>query len=57
MKRAVWVAVTLLTMSWGAPAKIVDRIVAQVNDYIITLSDLNREMADVRQELSSKYSG
>ncbi len=57
MRRAFWVAVTVLTMSWGARAKIVDRIVAQVNDDIITLSDLNREMADVRQELSSKYSG
>jgi peptidyl-prolyl cis-trans isomerase SurA len=31
--------------------------VAQVNDDIITLSDLNREMAEIRQELSAKYSG
>ncbi len=57
MKKAFWVAVIVLAASWGAPAKVVDRIVAQVNDDIITLSDLNREMADIRQQLSAKYSG
>jgi parvulin-like peptidyl-prolyl isomerase len=39
------------------PAKVVDRIVAQVNDDIITLSDLNHAMAQVRQELADKYAG
>lgn len=57
MRRTFLVAVAVLTMSWGVPAKIVDRIVAQVNDDIITLSDLNREMAEIRQELSGKFSG
>ena len=37
--------------------KTVDRIVAQVNDDIITLSDVNREMATARQELAQKYTG
>jgi peptidyl-prolyl cis-trans isomerase SurA len=41
----------------GVSAKVVDRIVAQVNDDIITLSDLNREMAEVREDLATKYSG
>jgi peptidyl-prolyl cis-trans isomerase SurA len=48
-----------LVMLWGisADAKIVDRILAQVNDDIITLSDLNREMGEIRQELAKKYTG
>jgi peptidyl-prolyl cis-trans isomerase SurA len=48
-------------MVWGisaqAQAKVVDRILAQVNDDIITLSDLNREMGEIRQELAGKYTG
>jgi peptidyl-prolyl cis-trans isomerase SurA len=39
------------------PVKIVDRIVAQVNDDIITLSEVNRELGQVRQELAAKYTG
>jgi peptidyl-prolyl cis-trans isomerase SurA len=35
----------------------IDRIVAKVNEDIITLSDLNREMAQIRQDLASKYAG
>jgi len=57
MKEALWVLTTILILSWGAPAKIVDHIIAQVNDDIITLSDLNREMAEIRQDLATKYSG
>ena len=38
-------------------AKIVDRIIAQVNDDIITLSDLNKEMQGVREQLATKYTG
>jgi peptidyl-prolyl cis-trans isomerase SurA len=37
--------------------KTVDRILVQVNEEIITLSELNREMKSVRKELESKYSG
>ncbi len=47
----------LLLLSGDAAAKIVDRIVAQVNDDIITLSDMNREMADIRQDLATKFTG
>ncbi len=57
MNKAIGAAILVLTLSWGASAKIVDRIVAQVNDDIITLSDLNREMVDIKRELATKFSG
>jgi peptidyl-prolyl cis-trans isomerase SurA len=38
-------------------AKTVDRILVKVNDEIITLSELNREMEPVRKDIKSKYSG
>lgn len=38
-------------------AKTVDRILVKVNDEIITLSELNREMAPLRKDIQSKYSG
>jgi len=57
MKKVIWFAALLLTLSPGASARVVDRILAQVNDDIITLSDLNREMAAIRQDLSQKYTG
>ena len=38
-------------------AKTVDRIIAKVNDEIITQSELNRAMEPVRKDLASKYSG
>jgi peptidyl-prolyl cis-trans isomerase SurA len=57
MTRTFWVAGVVLALAGAAPAKIVDRIVAQVNDDIITLSDLNREVALIRQELATQYSG
>jgi len=44
-------------MAQTKPVKIVERVVAQVNDDIITLSEVNRELAQVRQELSAKYTG
>lgn len=40
-----------------ARAKTVDRIIAKVNDEIITQSELNRAMEPVRKELASRYSG
>ncbi len=57
MKKGLWIAVLLLTLCPYASAEIVDRILAQVNDDIITLSDLNREMAAIRQDLAQKYTG
>src|SRR5688572_7895557 len=57
MNRIVYAAFAVIVFGWNLPAKIVDRIVAQVNDDIITLSDLNREMQAVRQELATKYAG
>jgi peptidyl-prolyl cis-trans isomerase SurA len=58
MKRVLWAIPLIISMSWNADAaKIVDRIVAQVNDEIITLSDLNRALVTARQELSQKFAG
>jgi len=41
----------------SAQAKVVDRIYAQINDDIITMSDINRRMDTIRRELSKRYSG
>jgi peptidyl-prolyl cis-trans isomerase SurA len=57
MKNFLWVVSAIVFYFCCAEAKTVDRILAQVNDDIITMSDLNQEMAPYRQELSSKYSG
>ena len=47
----------VLLVSWLASAKTVDRIVAQVNDDIITLSELNRDLAQTREELKNQFTG
>ena len=57
MKRILWILPAVLFSLCSAEAKTVDRILVQVNDEIITLSELNREMAPFRQELAAKYSG
>jgi peptidyl-prolyl cis-trans isomerase SurA len=62
MRRFVWLVGSLLVLVPGLqsqtkPAKIVDRIVAQVNDDIITQSEINRELAQARQELAAKFTG
>jgi peptidyl-prolyl cis-trans isomerase SurA len=62
MKNLRWLIGALFLLTSGVqaqtkPVKIVDRIVAQVNDDIITLSEVNRELAQVRQELAAKYTG
>jgi peptidyl-prolyl cis-trans isomerase SurA len=57
MKQLLSIFPLILVLSGSASAKIVDRILAQVNDEIITQSDLNRRMAGMRQELASQYAG
>lgn len=57
MKKYLWTLTFLFLANAPAQPRVVDRIVAQVNDDIITLSDMNREMADIRRELASRYSG
>jgi peptidyl-prolyl cis-trans isomerase SurA len=62
MKKFVWLIILILvgcaaSPAQTKPAKVVDRIVAQVNDDIITLSELNRALVPIRQELADKYSG
>ena len=57
MKSLLWVIPAILFSYANASAKIVDRVVAQVNTDIITMSQLNRETEVYRKELESKYSG
>jgi peptidyl-prolyl cis-trans isomerase SurA len=67
MRRLFWIALAVLILSWQtsveiagrvlAQGRVVDKIVAQVNDDIVTLSDLNRGLAQYRQDLSARLSG
>jgi peptidyl-prolyl cis-trans isomerase SurA len=58
MKKQLWIIPALLFgFCTAEAAKTVDRILAKVNDDIITLSELNRTLADARKELSAKFSG
>jgi len=57
MKNMLWAIPAVLFALSTASSKTVDRIVAQVNDDIVTLSELNRETAQMRQELAGKYTG
>jgi peptidyl-prolyl cis-trans isomerase SurA len=57
MKNLLWAIPAVLFAFSSASSKTVDRIVAQVNDEIVTLSELNRETAQARQELATKYTG
>ena len=57
MKSLLWAIPAVLLAFSSAPAKTVDRIVAQVNEDIITLSELNRQTADFRKDLAAKYTG
>lgn len=62
MRRIVFLVSSLIALSCiasaqTAQAKVVDRIVAQVNDDIITLSDINHELIGVREQLAAKYAG
>jgi peptidyl-prolyl cis-trans isomerase SurA len=55
MKHLLWIIPALLCGILAAEAKTVDRILVQVNDDIITFSDLNRKIDEM--ELEKKYSG
>jgi peptidyl-prolyl cis-trans isomerase SurA len=57
MKKALGTVLMMVCGFCSAQAEIVDRIYAQVNDDIITLSDVNREMAPISKELSAQYKG
>ena len=57
MRKLVLVLLLTITLGWSARAGVVDRIVAQVNDDIITMSDMKRATATVRQELATRFSG
>jgi peptidyl-prolyl cis-trans isomerase SurA len=58
MKHLLWMIPAFLFCSFcAAEVKTVNRILVQVNDDIITLSDLNRKLAEYRLSLETKYSG
>ncbi len=57
MKYLTWATLALFCGFCAAQAKTVDRILAQVNEDIITLSDLNRKIAEYRAQLETKFSG
>ncbi len=57
MKKLFWIILALIFGIGVAEAKVVDRILAQVGDEIITLQELNRKTASARRELTTKYSG
>lgn len=62
MKKALWLVGMLFIsglclQAQTKPVKIVDRIVALVNDDIITQSEIDRAKAQLRNELASQYTG
>jgi len=57
MRHVLGTVLIILCGFCQAQARVVDRIYAQVNDDIITLSDINRRLDALRQELSRRYSG
>ncbi len=59
MKKLIWVIPAILLGFYGAEAKTVDRILAQVNNEIITMSEVNRLMQEqgIRDQLAAKYRG
>jgi len=57
MKNVFWTVLIILCSFCYAEAGVVDRIYAQVNEDIITLSDINRRMEGYRREYESKLNG
>jgi len=57
MKKLLLVFSMLLILCGSVSAKIVDRILAQVNDDIITQSDLDRRLAEAYTALAQQYTG
>ncbi|MDR1726669.1 MAG: peptidyl-prolyl cis-trans isomerase [Acidobacteriota bacterium] len=60
MKKTVGSILAILAILFAsdmAAAGTIDRILAKVNDEIITLSELRREMEPIRKEIMSKLSG
>ena len=57
MKKLFCLILAILFGSYAATAEVVERVLAKVNDDIITLSELNRTMESYRRELQTKFSG
>lgn len=59
MKNLLWAIPAILFAFCVAEAKTVDRILVQVNDEIITMSEVNRIMREqgIREQLAAKYNG
>ena len=57
MKNLLFAVAAILLGFCLVEGEVVDRVLAKVNDDIITLSELNRTMASYRKELAGKYTG
>jgi peptidyl-prolyl cis-trans isomerase SurA len=57
MRKQLLIIPVLFLGFCAAENKVVDRILVRVNDDIITLSDLNRQMASVRPQIAARYKG
>lgn len=57
MRNVFAMALIILCGCSNAEARVVDRVYAQVNEDIITMSDVNRRIEALRQELSKRYEG
>ena len=57
MKKLTGIILAVVFAAGMITAETIDRIVAKVNEEIITLSELNREMEPVRKEITSRFSG
>lgn len=56
MRHLLWVIPVLISFA-NLEARTVDRILAQVNDDIITMSEVKKALGPIREELAAKYSG
>jgi len=57
MKNLLFAVAAIMLGFCLVEGEVVDRVLAKVNDDIITLSELNRTMASYRKELADKYTG
>ena len=59
-RSSLWAGACLLLSVWGsalaADSKVIEEIVAKVNSDIVTLTDLQRELKSIKEQLESQYS-
>ncbi|MBI4481799.1 MAG: peptidylprolyl isomerase [Acidobacteria bacterium] len=55
--RVTAVGVALFLAGGTSPGKIIEKVIARVNDEVITLTEIQREVENIRRELEAQYSG